>query len=220
MLNWLKKFWWVVLAVLAAASAVGAVRVTAVLWQSWQGEGARHQGDLPRAAAAFTRALEGSTRLEMTGVSTRVAFDLAGVLVAQGQPQQAAAVLGLAPGFIDVVPGDAWDGPEGGNLYYSISCWKDLVLLPGEVEIRVFASGTQALDVWPQMRVELGERVLGDVFVTGDVAPYAFALQVPARGRQRLRISFLNDFHQMNPYLDRNLLVGQVEVEYRRVSWE
>ncbi|MEW6756039.1 MAG: carbohydrate-binding domain-containing protein [Candidatus Latescibacterota bacterium] len=150
-----------------------------------------------------------------------LAFQLAGVLQARGQSDRAAQTLGLQPGFVQVIPADAWDGPEGGNLYYLVSCWKDLTLHPGEVELVIHASGTPADDVWPLMRVRLDQRVLSDVLVTStDARPYAFTVRVPRPSRQRLEITFLNDFHQAEPYADRNLKVEHAEIRYRQVYWE
>lgn len=211
----------VVLVVLAIVSVVGVVRVGEVYWQSHQGQAARAHGDLAAAAEAFERARQESGRLAMADAGTQATWDLAGVLVQQGESDRAAAVLGLAPGFIRVVPAEAWEGLDGGNLYsYAAHCWKDVELLPGETEIRIFASGTKVEEVWALMQVKLDEQVLGELFVTGEVKPYSFTVAVPERSTRRLEIHFLNDFYQADPYIDRNLLIDRAEIEFRRIAWD
>jgi len=37
---------------------------------------------------------------------------------------------------------------------------------------------------------------------------------------RRLEVSFLNDYHQTKPYIDRNLRVEQAEIRYREIAWE
>ena len=70
------------------------------------------------------------------------------------------------------------------------------------------------------MRVKLGDEILGDVFVnSSDLQPYSFPVEIYEKGRQRLEISFLNDFHQTKPYIDRNLLVERAEIKYHSIIW-
>lgn len=210
-----------VLGVFALVSVAGAVQLGEVYSLIRQGGQARQEGDLVAAVNYYQKALALSNRLELEGMQEDVAFSLASAFFAQGEEGKAAAVLGLEEGLVQRVPADAWKGPEGGNLYYLVSCWEDLTLYPGEVEIRIFARGTPALNVWPLMRVKLGEKVLGDLFVTSqESTPYSFLVQVPTKSQQRLEISFLNDYYQADPYLDRNLWIEEAEIHYRHLAWE
>ena len=94
------------------------------------------------------------------------------------------------------------------------------MLYKGKVEFQIYASGTPAHKEWPLMRVKLGDDILGDVFVTsGDLQPYSFPVEIHEKGRQRLEISFLNDFYQAKPYIDRNLLVERAEINYHSIIW-
>ena len=207
--------------VLAIVSVGGAVQVASVPYQRLRGDGAFAAGDLAGALGRYSAGLAAARRLGLHGWADGLAFSLASVHQARGEEDQAAAALGLEPGFVRVVPADAWDGPEGGNLYYRISCWKDLDLFPGEVEIRVYASGTPAREEWPSMRVQLGSEGLGDVWVTSaEPKAYFLEVEVPRRSRRRLEITFLNDYYEPNPYTDRNLRVHEAEIQYRRVYWE
>ncbi|MEW6756314.1 MAG: carbohydrate-binding domain-containing protein [Candidatus Latescibacterota bacterium] len=207
--------------VLAVVAAYGAVQVASVRLSRLRSESARTAGELDRAAHLFDSALARAGRLGLDGLADGLAFQLAGVLQARGHSDQAAGTLGLQPGFVQVTAADAWEGPEGGNLYYLVSCWKDLTLHPGEVQLVIYASGTPADDVWPLMRVKLDQRVLSDVPVTStDARPYSLTVQVPRPSRQRLEVLFLNDYHQAEPYQDRNLRVHQAEVRYRQIYWE
>jgi hypothetical protein len=209
------------LGVFVLFSLAGLIQLGGIFYYSHRGDSARKQGDLQTAVEHYQRALGISDRLELDRAKDSAAFDLAGMLFAQGNKDRAAETLSMEKGFIKVVPADAWDGPESGDLYYSISCWKDLTLYAGEVEVRIYAHGTPALDVWPLMQVRLGDRKLGDVFVKS-VGPkaYNFSVNVKERTRERLKISFLNDFQQTDPYIDRNLKIEQAEIQYRRIVWE
>lgn len=102
-------------------------------------------------------------------------------------------------------------------LYTNISCWKDLNLFEGQAEVRVFAWGQPAVGVWPHMVVKLNGRKIGEADVTsGEARPYSFFAEV-RRGRQRLEISFTNDYFQ--PPENRELWVGRVEVRYQKINW-
>ena len=40
------------------------------------------------------------------------------------------------------------------------------------------------------------------------------------RERQRLQLSFVNDYHQAKPYVDRNLRIDEAEIWFRNIEWE
>jgi hypothetical protein len=210
-----------VLGILTLVSLVGLIQMGGIFFYSHRADSAREQGNLQTAVEHYQRALGISDRLKLDRVRDSAAFDLADVLFTQGKKDKAAETLSMEKGFIEVVPADAWDGPEGGNLYYLISCWKDLTLYAGEVEIRIYAYGTPAMDVWPLMQVSLGGRMLGDVFVKStEPKAYSFPVNVKEITRERLKISFLNDFQQTAPYIDRNLKIERAEIQYRHIEWE
>ncbi len=216
--GWRLAAW--VWAVLAATAAAGIGQAAVARYATHRGDAARAAGDLPAATAHYARARQLAGRLGLHAIADRSAFALAGVLAAQDRPDEAAATLGLRPGFVHVIPADAWEGPEGGRLYYLASCWKDLVLYPGDIEIRIHAHGDPALGVWPLMRVKLGNKVLDDVFVDAkESKPFSFFVEEPVARRVRLELRFLNDFKQNTPPLDRNLWIDHAEIHYRRVAW-
>jgi hypothetical protein len=210
-----------VLGVLAIVSLIGLIQVGAIFSYSQKGKAAHKGGELENAAENYRKALAFSKRLELDDISFHTAFKLAGVLFEQGKKDRAAEALALEKGFIKVVPADAWNGPEGGNLFYPISCWKDLIFYEGEAEIRIFAHGTPALDIWPRMEVKLGDKLIDYVSVVSrESQPYSFSVYVKETGLQRLKISFLNDVHQLDPYFDRNLVIDQAEIHFGKIPWE
>ncbi len=208
-------------AVLALTAMLGVGQAAATLSYIRRGDAARTQNELSRATRLYQRGHHLASRLQMAGATDISAFGLAAVLAVQGRDEEAAAALGLEPGYVQRIDADAWEGPEGGNLYYEVSCWKDLVLYPGEIEIRIFARGDRAKGVWPLMRVELGGVRLDDVFVSSaETQPYSFFIEVPETRRARLELEFMNDFHQTNPYMDRNLWIQHAEIHYLKIAWE
>ena len=210
-----------VLGALVFVVLAGCVRVGAVYFYARKGQDAQTENALPAAADHYGRALALGRELELRDTVEGMAFRLAGVLFAQGMEDEAAEALSLDKGFVTTVPADGWDGPEGGHLYYLVSCWKDLDLVPGEVKIEINAQGTPALGEWPQMRVSLGDVVLGYVSVESrETAAYGFEVHVKERERQRLEISFINDYFQAEPHADRNLRIEQAEVRYRSIEWD
>jgi hypothetical protein len=209
------------LGVFVLVSLAGLIQLGGIFFYSYRGDSIREQGDLQAAAEHYQRALGLSDRLEIGRVRDSAAFDLAGVLFAQGKQDKAAEILSMEKGFVEVVSTDAWDGPVGGNLHYLISCWKDLTFYPGEAEIQIYAHGTPALNVWPLMRVQLGDKILGEVFVpASESRAYSFPLHFKEKTRQRLEISFMNDGHQEDPYMNRDLKIEQAEIHYRKIAWE
>jgi hypothetical protein len=210
-----------VLAVLALVAVTGGVRVGGIYYHESRGQAARSEGAFEIAAEHLRQAHDLSSRLRLEGSRKTMAYKWAGALDAGGKADEAARVLSLAKGFVLHVPAGSWDGPEGGNLFTNHSCWKDVDLLPGEGEIRIYAKGTEALGEWPQMRVTLGGERLGLIFVTSNqYSPYAFHVGVEDRGNQRLEISFLNDYFQATPYVDRSLWIDRAEIAFHEIRWE
>ena len=209
------------LAVLLLVCVTGCARAGAVFYYARKGQEARRESALPAAADHYARALALSRELQLRDTAEGMAFRLAGVLSAQGKEDEAAEILAMDEAFAIRVPADGWDGPIGGNLYCNLSCWKDLDLLPGEAEIRIHAQGTPALGAWPQMRVVLGDVDLGYVSVESrEPVAHVFWVRVKERERQRLQLSFVNDYHQADPYVDRNLKIGEAEIWFRNIEWE
>ena len=209
------------LGVFAAVCLVGCVQVGAAYYYYKSGEQAQKDGDLDTALYYYERGAKLGKDLNFGDINEICSFKMAGILSRQGRHEESLKALSLEKDFIALVRPEEWEGPEGGNLYYNTSCWKDLSLYKGEVEFRIIAHGSPALDEWPLMRVQLGDEVLGDVFVTSrEPQPYTFLVKNGEKVRKRLEISFLNDFHQAKPYIDRNLIVEQAEIQYRRIEWE
>ena len=211
----------VVVAALAIVAFSGCVRIGSVYYHTVRGQAAQRGGALSVAEDHYRKAHDLSSSLGLDTVRKGIAYKLAGILAAAGMSEDAAGVLSLDQGYVMRIPARRWDGPEGGRLFYNVSCWKDVDLLPGEVEIRIYAQGDPALGEWPQMRVTLGGRDLGYVFVdTEKPAPYAFVTDVEERGTQRLEVSFLNDYFEQVPHGDRNLWIDRAEIVFRKTRWE
>ncbi len=174
------------------------------------------------SSAAYSEALTLARSLDLTGAQGRAKFSLARNLHLQHRDDEAAGVLGLEPGFVARVPITAWQGERGGDLWSpDAACWVDQELFPGQLQVRIIASGDAALGVWPLMRVKLANHQLGDVSViTAEKAPYTFLVDVPKYGEQRLEIHFINDYYNKEPYVDRNLKIWTAEFAYTNVAWE
>ncbi len=209
-----------ILGIFAAVCLVGCVQVGAAYYYYKSGERAQKNGDLDAALYYYEHGAKLGKGLNFGNINEVCSFRMAGILFRQGRREESLKALALEKDFIALVRPEEWEGPEGGNLYYNTSCWKDLSLYKGEVEFRIIAHGSPAFDEWPLMRVRLGDEVLGDVFVTSrEPQPYTFLVKNVQKTRKRLEISFLNDFHQDKPYIDRNLMVEQAEIQYRKIDW-
>ena len=207
-------------AVFAIVGAVGCGRIAAAAHHHAEAEKAQQAGDMGAALYYCRQAAELSGDLGLRGMEESATFRMAGILYRRGKLDAAAAALSLEKGFVQRVGPDEWEGPEKGNLYYLGSCWKDLPFYAGDLEIRIFARGKPALDVWPLMRVKLADQTLGDVFVASDqLEAYSFPVRVPNQSHKRLEVGFLNDYHQTDPPGDRNLWVEQAEIQYRSIVW-
>ena len=215
-----KRFKVGALGVFALICLVGGIRVLTAFYHYQSGEQAQNGEDLKAALYHYERGARLSRELGMSYIEKSCTFRMAGILAGQGKIEEAIEVLGLEEDFVKVVRAEDWEGPEGGNLFYPTKCWKHLMLYKGKVEFQIYASGTPAHKEWPLMRVKLGDEILGDVFVnSGALQPYSFPVEIHEKGRQRLEISFLNDFYQAKPNIDRNLLVERAEIQYHSILW-
>jgi hypothetical protein len=209
-----------VLLVLLLGSLAGAVRLGALFGLRAWGVQPQVRGDLD-TLVALQHALDLSIGLGLDNVRTDLIFRLASAYAAQGDEAAAARALGLQSGFVDVIAIDAWEGPLGGDLQYHISCWRDLMLYPGRAQVVVYARGEPDYGIWPNMRVQLGEQVLGEVFVESDsLSPYSFDVQIQDRGRQRLTLTLNNDTANPDDNFDRSLHVAQAEIRYQQMRWQ
>ena len=207
------------LGVLAVVCLGGCIRVGTAFYHYQSGEKSQHK-NADVALDHYRRAQELGRVLGLEALRDASLFREAGILFRQGEKGKAAKRLSMEEGFSYSIQPREWEGPAGGILYKHISCWKDLRLFHGKVEIQIFARGQSALDIWPRMRVKLGDEILGEVEVeSGEVRPYLFLVEVES-GLQRLEISFLNDFHDLLLNSDRNLWVEQAEIHYREIDWE
>ena len=210
----------IVVAALTIMAAVGILQVGTVAYHWQRGSSALDRGAMEVAGEHFAAALTRARRLALRDLSDGFAFDLASSLQQRGRRAEAAAIIGLREDLSTGVAADAWEGPEGGNLYRDVSCWKDVDLYPGLVELTVYASGTEAANEWPLMEVKLGGLLSQKLWVSSRTAePYRFTVDVGHRGRRRLHISFLNDLFEMSPHQDRNLKVLQAEIRYQTIHW-
>jgi len=205
------------LGVFVVVCLVGGIRAGASFYHYRAGQEARKRADYDNALIHFDKAQAGGKALTLNALEDAACFGKADVFYQRGNLAKAAETLSMEEGFINTIQADAWEGPAGGMLYTNISCWKDLNLYEGEVEVRIFAWGRPSLNVWPRMRVKLGNEMLGEVDVTSAGAqPYDFLTHVK-RSRQRLEISFTNDY--FDPPENRDLWVGKAEVHYKKIAW-
>jgi len=80
----------------------------------------------------------------------------------------------------------------------------------GTITITVFARGSVAAGVWPNLRLSTGGVVRGNATVSSTAyAPYTFSFTANA-GTAELRVEFTNDLNQNGQ--DRNLYVDRVEI--------
>jgi hypothetical protein len=145
--------------------------------------------------------------------------------------QLAVEALGLALDPVDpperqprVVEGDGLRGDgnpgEGGRLLFTNGrVLADIeTMLAGRYRVSVRAAAQQAGDEPAKLRVQVGERVLGEAAVAeAGARPVEKSFETRFEpGRQRIEVHFLNDFYDERAprdRRDRNLIVRQVRVE-------
>ena len=205
------------LAVFCVVCIVGGARIGVACYHYLAGDGSRKQAAYDRAVGHYLRAESAARSLGLAGIRDASLFGRAEVLFKQGKEGDAAEILGMEEGFVQVIQPEEWEGPAGGILYTNLSCWKDLQLYAGRIDVQIFARGQPAVSVWPRMQVKLGNRILGEVEVSSsETRPYVLSTDVET-GRQRLEISFMNDYYDLPN--DRNLWVEQAEIRYQEIAW-
>ena len=228
---WLLLYRWLELAVLTrtllfravfwavvVVTVAGCVRGGNVFAQLWQAESAATKMEYARARKGFATAGDKSAALGLSELERRSRIGLARSAYALGDLPAALDALGMAEGWTRTIERAEWQGPTGAELYKTISCWKDLLLPAGRLEIRVHARGHGALDVGPRMRVSLGGRMLDEVDVNSYAEKvYSFSAEV-GPGPHRLEIAFLNDYWELN-VADRWISLGIAEIEFTEIAW-
>jgi hypothetical protein len=211
----------VLVGVLGVAALAGLLTMASIPYYWLNSQRARAKGDTVAAIDFATRGATVSGDLTLESQEKAFRFRVASIWSSQGEMVRASETLGLQVGFVDVIHADSWEGPEGGNLFYDISCWKDIEFLPGQVQLQVYARGNAVDGEWSQMRVGLDGQHLGDVWVTStESRPYSFDVTVPEHRVMRLQVSFLNDLHDPSTSRDRNLTVDDVELHYWEITWD
>lgn len=196
---------------------VGVSRIGQAYYYHSVGERMRYAGEHEDAIVYFDSTFELSSFLKLESLQDAAIFAKAEILYSQGDTKAAAQTLSLQDGFVLLIPANSWEGPSQGVLYTNISCWKNLMLYEGLVQVQISARGLPALGIWPQMRVRLGDEVLGEVEVdTLEEKVYVFEARVK-RGRQQLEVSFVNDY--FSPPENRDLWVAQAEIRYLEMAW-
>jgi len=167
--------------------------------------GVSHRGsnDPDRAEVEFRRALEQQPGDILSRGQLASLFRERGDHTRAGHTVGAMRVQLLAAG---------WQGPYGGNLAWAGSCWQELDLHSGEVEIVVTASGTPAAGIWPLMILTLDGNHVASSPVKGQ-GDYAFRTRVGWTGRHRLAVAFAND-STSDEQGDRNLAVKGTVIRY------
>ena len=216
--GFLKKAIQILIAVFLIVCLIGCVR-TGLLFYYFHSAKSSVLGH--RSNEAFTQyasVARSGRALNLPGFTDASVFAQAQIMFSRGDSLAAAKLLGLSNDFSKVIDAELWIGPAGGELYTNISCWRDLDLYAGQVEVRIFARGQAALNEWPRMKVMLGDHLLGEVSVhSTELQPYIFQTKTET-GVQRLEISFLNDYYDLPE--DRNLWVEDAEVQYKGFSWK
>jgi len=211
------KFYSTALVVFLIVFLVGTVRAGTLFYHYLSGEQALETGNPEVALAHYAQAEVLGSDLRFLDLRDACVFAQAEILYKKGKKQTAAHILDMEEGFLKRVRTEEWEGPAGGELYTHISCWKEMALYAGQIEVIIFARGQSALDVWPLMKVKLGKTTLGEVeVISEEIQPYIFHTNVET-GLQRLEITFLNDYYQLPE--DRNLWVEEAEIRYKEIDW-
>ncbi len=109
------------------------------------------------------------------------------------------------------------DGEDGSVIFASngTASAEFTLKFPGEYELRVEAAADQAGDEPARMEIRVGDKVTKTFEIKGHQKQdwYAWKQQLPA-GRQRVSVSFINDFYnpQAKERGDRNLYVRRLEL--------
>jgi hypothetical protein len=207
-----------VLLAVVVVTATGCVRIGSALVQLWQAERAAAEMEYVSARQGFARAGDKIAALGLVSFERRSRIGLARSAYALGDLPAVLDALGMTEGWKRNIERTEWQGPTGAELFKTVSCWKDLLLPAGSLEVRVHARGHGAMDEGPRMRVSLGGQVLGELDVNSYTEQiYSFSAEV-GTGAHRLEISFLNDYWEFG-VADRWISLGAVEIEYTEIAW-
>jgi hypothetical protein len=213
-----RKYWIGLVSVFLAVSLIGCLQIGRAHYYSWSGARNVKKSDLNVALLQYASLAELSQDLGLESLHDESLLGQAQIFSKQGAIEEASRALSMEGVFQIVVSPEEWEGPVGSMLYKNTSCWADLKLYAGKIQIDVFARGQPAQNIWPRMRVRLDDQVLGEVDVTsGETQSYRFRAQTHS-GKARIEISFLNDLWQLG-VLDRNLYIEQAEITYQEIDW-
>jgi hypothetical protein len=213
-----RNYWIGLVSVFFIVCLVGCLQIGRAHYYSWSGTRNIEKSDLNTALQQYANLESLSQSLDLESLHDDSLLGQAQILHKQGAIKEASRVLSMGDSFQIVVPSSEWEGPVGSMLYKNTSCWADLKLYAGKIQIDVFARGQPAQNIWPRMRVRLGDQVLGEVDITsGETKPYRFLTEIHS-GKARLEISFLNDSWELGVF-DRNLYIEQAEITYQEIDW-
>jgi hypothetical protein len=204
--------------ILLVICMIGGVRAGSAYFYHLSGVRAEESGAYDRALMNYGRGAEYGQAMGLEGVYENSRMGQAKSLNELGQKERAAAVLELDKDWGRAIQPSEWEGPTGAFLFKNVSCWKDLWLCRGEVEIRLYAWGQAARGIWPRIQVRLGEHIIGEVTVTAmEERSYSFFAEIET-GVQRLEIVLLNSFWELGGE-HRWVKLGKAEIEYREIRW-
>ena len=102
---------------------------------------------------------------------------------------------------------------KNGNMYWAGTASRTIEVPKGKALIKIKARGDESRGVWPYMIVELDGQEIGETFVdSAEWKEYGFKTDTNG-GTKVLSVTFPNDGADKKEGTDRNLYVGDVEVE-------
>jgi hypothetical protein len=213
-----RNYWIGLITVFTVVSLVGCLQIGRAHYYTRSGARNIEKSDLNVALQQYVNLESLSQSLDLESLHDESLLAQAHIFYRQGAEKEALRALSMGDSFQIVVPSGEWEGPVGSMLYKNTSCWADLKLYAGKIQIDVFARGQSARNIWPRMRICLGDQILGEVDVTsGETKPYRFTAEI-LTGKARLEISFLNDSWELGVF-DRNLYIEQAEITYQEIDW-
>jgi hypothetical protein len=213
-----RNYWAGLVTVFTVVALVGCLQIGRAHYYTLSGARNIEKSDLNTALQQYANLEQLSESLGLESLHDKSALGQALIYHKQGVIEEASRALSMGDSFQIVVTLDELEGPVGSMLYKNTSCWVDLKLYAGKIQVVVFARGQPAQNIWPRMRVRLGDQILGEVDVTsGETRPYRFTAPTHTE-RSRLEISFLNDLWQLGVF-NRDLFIEQVEITYQEIDW-
>jgi len=102
---------------------------------------------------------------------------------------------------------------QEGKMYWTGTMNAAVYILPGKRTLEITARGTAADNIWPYMIIELDGEVIGEAFVwSAEWRQYSFQVS-SGGGLKVISITFANDGGSEDTGEDRNLYVGEVNIE-------